>query len=316
MAIRLFQVDAFTSEPFAGNPAPVCLLPEPRADIWMQQVACEMNLSETAFLLEQYDGYSLRRFTPKVEVDLCGHATLAGAQVPWQEDLLGPGQLARFHTRSGLLTAERKGDGLIEIVFPATPAEPSDAPEGLLAALGVMPRYVGMFGSKHLIEVDSEETVRCLCPDFASLRAMPGRGVAVTSASASPRHDFVSRYFAPWVGIDEAPVTGSAHCAPGPFWGKRLEKGRLVAFQASERGGVPHIHLRGERILMGGQAVTISCGELLVYGLEGGRSHRAQGATRKHVGHEGGQRERLRTPRRSRHRRRAHGPLPAWCSRR
>ncbi len=264
MAIRLFQVDAFAHAPFAGNPAAVCLLPEAREDGWMQHVALEMNLSETAFLLEQDDGYSLRWFTPKVEVDLCGHATLASAHVLWQEDLLGSGEPARFHTRSGLLTAERREGGLIEIDFPALSVDEGEASEEMLAALGVTPKQVGMFGSKHLIEVESEEAVRGLRPDFASLRAMSGRGLAVTSVSASPEHDFVSRYFAPWVGIDEDPVTGSAHCALGPYWGKRLEKDRLTAFQASERGGLLHIHLRGERVSIGGRAVTISTGELLV----------------------------------------------------
>ncbi|MBN1315996.1 MAG: PhzF family phenazine biosynthesis protein [Anaerolineales bacterium] len=260
---KLFQVDAFTQEPFAGNPAAVCLLSEPREETWMQQVAFEMNLSETAFLIPEGDGYSLRWFTPKAEVDLCGHATLASAHVLWETGLLKPGRPARFYTRSGLLTAER-AEGLIKLDFPALAEEPACAPPELLAALGVEPCYVGKFGAKVLIEVETEEQVRQLQPDFGALRAMPGRGVVVTSASSSDACDFVSRFFAPWVGVDEDPVTGSAHCCLGPFWGKRLGKDKLLAFQASRRGGMVHIELQGDRVSIGGYAVTILRGELVI----------------------------------------------------
>jgi PhzF family phenazine biosynthesis protein len=263
MAVKLFQVDAFTDKPFAGNPAAVCLLPAPRHEVWMQQVAHEMNLSETACLGEQEDGFSLRWFTPAAEVDLCGHATLASAHILWETDLLKPDEQARFHTRSGWLTAERRGD-LIELNFPALFEEPATAPAGLTAALGVTPKYVGKFGAKYLIEVDTEDMVRRLKPDFHSLRALPERGVTVTSAATSSEYDFVSRYFAPWVGVDEDPVNGSSHCCLGPFWGKRLGKRELKAYQASARGGVIYVRLKNERVYLSGHAVTVLSGELFV----------------------------------------------------
>ena len=262
MATRIYQVDAFTDRAFAGNPAAVCLLSAPRHEAWMLQVAREMNLSETAFLLAQDDGFALRWFTPTTEVDLCGHATLASAQVLWESGVLPSGQPARFHTRSGLLTA-RQNDGLIELDFPALAQTAAPVPPALLAALGVEPVYVGQFGGRYLLQVESEAIVRNLKPDFQALRALPGRGVAVTSVSVSPSYDFVSRYFAPWVGIDEDPVTGSAHCCLGPFWGARLGKERLTAMQASARGGIVHIRLQGERVVLGGHAVTVLRGELL-----------------------------------------------------
>jgi len=262
LVTRLFQVDAFTDRAFAGNPAAVCLLSGPKDETWMQQVAREMNLSETAFLVEQDDGFSLRWFTPTTEVDLCGHATLASAHALWESGVLQAGQPARFHTRSGLLTARQKND-LIELDFPALAQTAATAPLTLLAALGTAPVYVGQFGGRYLLQVESEAIVRNLKPDFPALRAMPGRGVVVTSLSAGPDHDFVSRYFAPWVGIDEDPVTGSAHCCLGPYWGQQLGKNRLSAIQASARGGVIQIRLEGERVVLGGNAVTISRGELL-----------------------------------------------------
>ena len=262
MATRIYQVDAFTDRAFAGNPAAVCLLSAPRHEAWMAQVAREMNLSETAFLFARDDGFALRWFTPTTEVDLCGHATLASAQVLWESGVLPAGQPACFHTRSGLLTA-RQSDGLIELDFPALAQTAAIAPAALLAALGVEPVYIGRFGEKYLLEVESEEIVRRLKPDFQALRALPGRGVVVTSLAATPGHDFVSRYFAPWVGVDEDPVTGSAHCCLGPYWGARLGKERLTAVQASARGGVVHIRLQGERVVLGGHAVTVLRGELL-----------------------------------------------------
>jgi PhzF family phenazine biosynthesis protein len=263
LVITIFQVDAFTQKPFAGNPAAVCLLPAPRDEAWMQHVAREMNLSETAFLCKQEDGFSLRWFTPATEVDLCGHATLASAHVLWESGLLKPGEQARFHTRSGLLTAEHK-EGLVELNFPVLLEEPAIASAELVAALGIEAKYVGRFGARYLLEVETEAVVRGLKPDFHLLRALPGRGVVVTSVSVSGEYDFISRYFAPWVGVDEDPVTGSVHCCLGPFWGRRLEKKRLTAYQASARGGVIHIQLKGERVYLGGCAVTVLRGELLV----------------------------------------------------
>lgn len=261
-AVKLFQVDAFTEKPFSGNPAAVCLLPAPATRDWMQAVAQEMNLSETAFLWRLEEGFSLRWFTPATEVNLCGHATLASAHTLWSAGVLQTDEIAHFHTRSGLLTAEFS-EGYVVLNFPALFEEPASVPAAFLDALGVEPEYVGMFGNKHIIEVASEEMVRNLSPDFAALRQFPGRGVIVTSiAGPSAGYDFVSRYFAPWVGIDEDPVTGSAHCCLGPFWGKRLGKDTLSAYQASARGGMLRVQVLGERVLLFGKAVTVFTGEL------------------------------------------------------
>ena len=262
MGLTIYQVDAFTNRPFAGNPAAVCLLPEPRDDVWMQNVALEMNLSETAFLVERDDGYDLRWFTPAVEVDLCGHATLASAHILWETGELGPEQEARFHTRSGLLTATL-GKDRIEMDFPATPPEPTKAPPVLPQALDVVPSYVGKNTFDYLVEVDSEATVRGLAPDFGLLKELGVRGVMVTSRAEPGEFHIVSRFFAPGAGINEDPVTGSAHSCLGPYWGQRLGKQELVAYQASARGGTVHIRLAGERVLLGGQAVTVLRAELL-----------------------------------------------------
>lgn len=261
MGIAIYQVDAFTDKPFAGNPAAVCILSEPRTESWMQNVAQEMNLSETAFLREQADGFGLRWFTPAVEVDLCGHATLASAHVLWETGMLSAQEQARFHTRSGLLTAERKGEE-IELNFPATPEEPTEAPPGLSEALGVTFRYIGRSKFDYLVEVDSEQVVRSLAPDFALLRRLSIRGIMVTSVATSSGYDFVSRFFAPGAGIDEDPVTGSAHCCLGPYWRARLGKEELVAYQASERGGVLRVRVAADRVYLGGRAVTVLRGEL------------------------------------------------------
>lgn len=263
MSVQIAQVDAFTSRPFAGNPAGVCVLNETRDERWMQQVAREMNLSETAFLQRRGDGaFDLRWFTPTVEVDLCGHATLAGAHRLWEAGVLPPAETARFHTRSGLLTATR-ADDWIELDFPATPDEPSDTPPGLVEGLGVTPRYIGRSRFDFIVELDSEEAVRNLRPDFGQLRTLAARGVIVTSRSRNAERDFVSRYFAPAFGIDEDPVTGSAHCCLGPFWGARLHKTTFLAPQISDRGGVLKVQWDGDRVRLGGQAVTVLRGELL-----------------------------------------------------
>jgi PhzF family phenazine biosynthesis protein len=262
MSIPILQIDAFTDKPFSGNPAAVCLLSDPQEASWMQSVAQEMNLSETAFLLKREDGYSLRWFTPAVEVDLCGHATLASAHALWEMGSLNPQEPARFHTCSGLLIATRQGDE-IELNFPATFDEPVDPPASLIEALGVRPTYVGQNRFDYLVEVSSEDEVRAARPDFARLKMVDARGVMITSRSASPRFDFVSRFFAPVVGIDEDPVTGSAHCCLGPFWQKRLGKDTFTAYQASARGGVVCVRVAGERVYLRGQAVTVLRGELL-----------------------------------------------------
>jgi PhzF family phenazine biosynthesis protein len=221
-----------------------------------------MNLSETAFLLQQSDGFNLRWFTPAVEVDLCGHATLASAHVLWESGHLKTEEQARFHTRSGLLTAERKGIW-IELNFPATPDEPADAPSGLLEALGVTATYIGKNRFDYLIEVGSEDTVRNISPNFSLLATIPARGVIVTSRSPSPNYDFVSRFFAPQVGVNEDPVTGSAHCTLAPYWSTKLGKDEMVGYQASARGGVVRVRVSGNRVYLGGQAVTVLRGELV-----------------------------------------------------
>ena len=262
--MRLLQVDAFTSEPFRGNPAAVCFLDRERDDAWMQSVAAEMNLSETAFLLPRDDGFSLRWYTPAIEVALCGHATLASAHALWEEKLLGASDTARFHTQSGLLTAALTTPW-IELDFPATPEQPSDPPPALLESLGVsVPVYVGRNKFDYLVELESEDAVRNLDPDHAQLRGIPVRGVIVTSRSSSPDYDFVSRFFAPGSGIDEDPVTGSAHCCLTPYWSARLGKDEMTAFQASPRGGVVRVRLAGDRVKLGGRAVTVFRGTLEV----------------------------------------------------
>jgi PhzF family phenazine biosynthesis protein len=264
MAIRIVQVDAFTNKPFGGNPAAVCVLPQPASDEWMRNVAREMNLSETAFLTPHDGGFRLRWFTPAVEVDLCGHATVASAHVLWQDGHLKPSQQARFHTRSGLLLADRRGDW-IELDFPAKTVTAATPPPELLPALGVpQAAFVGKNAFDYLVEVDSEATLRALSPDHTTLRKIPVRGVIATARASGGEYDFVSRFFAPGSGIDEDPVTGSAHCALGPYWGERLGKNEMLAFQASARGGIVRVRLEGDRVLLGGQAVTVMTAELLV----------------------------------------------------
>lgn len=261
MGQSIIQVDAFTAEPFRGNPAAVCVLAEPADETWMQNVATEMNLSETAFLYPQDDGYNLRWFTPVAEVDLCGHATLASAHALWETGHLPADAQARFYTKSGLLTAQRNSDW-IEMDFPAEVAIETPAPPILIEALGVTPAWAGKNRLDYLVEVGDAATLRRLRPNFGLLKTLASRGVIVTSRADSPDFDFVSRYFAPSFGIDEDPVTGSAHCCLGPYWQTRLSKGEFVAYQASPRGGVARVRVNGERVLLAGQAVTVLRGEL------------------------------------------------------
>ena len=263
MPIRIVQVDAFTNRPFAGNPAAVCLLREPRPDQWMRDVAREMNLSETAFLVPQNGGYNLRWFTPAVEVDLCGHATVASAHVLWEDGHIAADCQARFHTRSGLLTADRRGEW-IELDFPAKIATAAEAPEDLLTALRItQARFVGKNVFDYLVEVETETVVRAMAPDHTLLRKIPVRGVIVTAASSSPEFDFISRFFAPGSGVDEDPVTGSSHTALGPYWASILGKTEFTAYQASARGGVVKVRVMGDRVKLSGQAVTVMTGELV-----------------------------------------------------
>jgi PhzF family phenazine biosynthesis protein len=263
MPIRIVQVDAFTNRPFAGNPAAVCVLPEQKPEQWLRDVAMEMNLSETAFLWPRNGEFDLRWLTPAIEVDLCGHATVASAHVLWEDGHLPEGRQARFHTRSGLLTADRKGEW-IELNFPAKiAAQIDDLPE-LLSGLGVkQARFVGKSAFDYFVEIESEEAVRAVSPNFSALRKFSVRGVIVTARSSSAEFDFVSRFFAPGAGVDEDPVTGSAHTALGPYWGEKLGKTEMTGYQASARGGVVRVTLAGERVLLGGQAVTVMTGELL-----------------------------------------------------
>lgn len=259
---RFTQVDAFTDRPFAGNPAAVCLLPSARDTAWMQQVALEMNLAETAFLVRRDDGFDLRWFTPATEVDLCGHATLASAHALWEEGHLKSSESACFHTRSGVLTAT-KLDDLIWLDFPATPVTPAATPAGLEQALGARVEQVGRTVFDYFVQLDTDTSVRSLSPDMVSLARLPVRGVIVTAVSKDGRHDFVSRFFAPQSGIPEDPVTGSAHCALGPFWALRLGRAELAGYQASARGGTVLVRVDGERVHLGGRAVTVLRGEIL-----------------------------------------------------
>jgi len=262
MTQPIMQVDSFTSTAFAGNPAGVCVLERPRDEAWMQLVAREMNVAETAFLHARADDeYDLRWFTPTVEVDLCGHATLASAHVLWESGRLRANTL-RFHTRSGVLTATRR-DGWIDLDFPATPDQPVSAPPGLLEALGVTARYVGRSRFDFLVEVDDEATVVATRPDFRRLATIDARGAIVTSRASTPGVDFVSRFFAPAFGIDEDPATGSAHCCLGPFRAARTGRREFVAHQLSERRGELQVAIDGDRVRLSGRAVTVVRGELL-----------------------------------------------------
>jgi len=262
MSVPVYWIDAFADRPFAGNPAAVCVLDGPIADERMQAIAAEMNLSETAFLHPEAGGYRLRWFTPAVEVDLCGHATLASAFVLWHAGYRDREVPAVFHTRSGELTVRSDGDA-IRMNFPACPARPCAAPPELTAGLGVPLAWVGENGSDLFAEVGSAAVLRDLLPDMARLALLPARGVIVTAAGDAPGVDFVSRFFAPASGINEDPVTGSAHCCLGPYWGARLGKDALTGYQASRRGGTVRVNLLGDRVELGGTAVLIAEGKLL-----------------------------------------------------
>ena len=258
----IVQIDPFTDQPFAGNPAAVCLLTVPRDAAWMQAVAMEKNLSETAFVQRRADGsFDLRWFTPGAEVDLCGHATLASAHLLWEQGHLRPQDAARFHTRSGLLTCTKDG-GWIEMDFPALPAHAIDMPAGIEPVLGAKPLRAARSKWNLLLELGNEAELRAMTPDFAGLKAFSDHGIMVT-AKGSGAFDFVSRYFALSIRVNEDPVTGSAHCTLAPWWGERLGRTRMLAFQASARGGVIRVEPRGERVLLAGQAVTVMEGRLL-----------------------------------------------------
>jgi len=262
----LLQIDAFADAPFTGNPAAVCLLDGPAEAGWMQRVAAEMNLSETAFLHPVEGGYALRWFTPAVEVALCGHATLASAHALYETGRLGPEAPARFHTASGLLTVIPAGEGRLTMDFPATPPVPADdVPDGLAGVFGVTPVWAGRTRFDLFLEVRDEAAVRGLAPDPAAVAALGARGIVVTARADEGRpYDFVSRFFAPGSGIAEDPVTGSAHCALAPFWVERLGREALTGYQASARGGFVGVRVHGDRVALTGRAVTVLRGELVV----------------------------------------------------
>ncbi len=262
MSLPICVVDAFAAEKFQGNPAAVCLLPAAADPVWMQKVAAEMNLSETAFVAPRADGWGLRWFTPTVEVALCGHATLASAHALWGSGRLAEGLPARFHTmESGELVCTRR-DGWIEMDFPSCPAASAAAPVGLAEALGAVPVHVGRSRYDYLCELSDAAAVRALRPDLVALARLPARGVIVT-ARGGGEHDFVSRFFAPSVGVPEDPVTGSAHCTLAPWWAAKLGRTEMRGWQASARGGEVRVRVAGDRVFLGGRAVTVWNGELL-----------------------------------------------------
>ncbi len=261
MGFPIHQVDAFASEVFRGNPAAVCLLSGPVEPGWMQRVAGEMNLSETAFVVPQGQRFGLRWFTPAVEVDLCGHATLASAHVLWSSGQVPADQPVAFETKSGTLVATHES-GWITLDFPAEPASSCDAPEGLIESLGGTVRVVAKNRMDYLVELENDDQVRSLQPDLTRLKTLPVRGVIVTAADTRGEHDFISRFFGPGSGVDEDPVTGSAHCCLAPYWREKLGKDKLRGYQASSRGGEVLVHCRGERVLLQGQARTVFVGEL------------------------------------------------------
>ncbi len=261
MTVPLWIVDAFTGEPFAGNPAAVCLPGKPLSEARMRQVAAEMNLSETAFLVAEGSGYRLRWFTPRVEVDLCGHATLASCHVLWSEGFLPPEQPAIFETRSGRLSARRDGDW-IELDFPARKSTLASPDGAVLRALGCEAVSTWKTADNLLVEVEDPETVRRLAPDLPALGRLTEHGVIVTARGAERGIDFVSRFFAPAVGVDEDPVTGSSHCSLVPFWAGKLGKTEFFARQLSVRGGQLRLKLAEERVVIAGQAITVLRGKL------------------------------------------------------
>jgi len=263
MSFDIYQVDAFAERPFSGNPAGVCILPRQAPEKWMQAVAGEMNVAETAFLVRRDDGaYDLRWFTPTVEVDLCGHATLASAHILWEERHLPAGERARFQTKSGPLVAWGEGD-TIRMDFPSEPVTAAPPPEALAQAVGVPFTFAGKNRMDWLVEVADEAAVLAVRPELRAIAALGVRGVIVTAASASPERDFVSRFFAPAAGVDEDPVTGSAHCALAPYWAGKLGKAALNGYQASARGGTVECTVAGDRVVLGGRAITVLRAKLL-----------------------------------------------------
>ncbi len=261
MEINFFQADAFTTKPFSGNAAGVCVLHDELPVALMQQIAMENNIAETAFVVKNQDGFNLRWFTPTVEINLCGHGTLGTAHILWEEGILPENEIAKFHTKSGLLTAVKNGSW-IEMDFPALFSKPKELPEDIVSALGIKP-INHTFSDRYIIEVASEHEVRNADPDFGILKKYDA--VVLTSkADKDSPYDFISRSFAPKHGIDEDPVTGSSHCALTPYWGEKLNKTEMFAYQASARGGEVKLKLKGDRVMLCGQAITVLRGNLSV----------------------------------------------------
>lgn len=260
MSLPLFIVDAFADRPFGGNPAAICLLDRQRDDAWLQALANEMNLSETAYALPRGDAWSLRWFTPTVEVDLCGHATLATSHILWETGRLKSDLPAVFHTRSGQLVC-KQADRWIAMDFPAAPPHEVEAMPDLVEGLGVKPLWVGRSSMDVVACLESEQAVRAVVPNQTALARIKCRGILITARSAGS-YDFVSRSFFPRLGVPEDPVCGSAHCCLGPMWSERLGKADLVGHQVSQRGGVVRVQCRGERVTLSGRAITTLRGEL------------------------------------------------------
>ena len=259
---KIYQVDAFTREKFKGNPAIICLLEHPADDHWMQDIASEMNLSETAFVLPIANGFNLRWFTPTTEVDLCGHATLAAAHILYESGIVPPNEQVRFDTRSGLLVVYRQEEMLV-MDFPSEPPKQIPVTPAIHRAFGVNPLYLGKNRMDMLVHVSDPDSVTEFNPDFYELAEFPVRGIILTSKSDDPRFDFISRFFAPRVGINEDPVTGSAHCCLGPYWSELLGKTDLLGYQASARGGEVRVHVLPSSVTLSGHAVTIMYGQLV-----------------------------------------------------
>jgi PhzF family phenazine biosynthesis protein len=259
--MKIYHVDSFTDNIFSGNPAGVCILESERSAEWMQNVAMELNLSETAFLVRNGNVFNLRWFAPAGEVDLCGHATLASAHILSETGLLGKKETASFMTKSGLLKARNKGD-IIELDFPVEDDSATDMPEFLVEALGTEPLYVGKNRMDYIVELSTADEVADLKPELSILKKIDTRGVIVTARSINPEYDFVSRFFAPRLGIDEDPVTGSAHCCLGPYWQRKLDKSEFNAYQVSKRGGSLNVRVDNGRVFIGGKAVTVLVAEM------------------------------------------------------
>lgn len=256
-------INAFASEPFSGNPAAVCILERDIEDDLKQQIAMEINLSETAFVVSGEDGFNLRWFTPLTEVDLCGHATLAAAHIIWEEDIVKSNEIIKFFTRSGEIGVKME-DGLISMGFPTEPVIPVENTEEVAKCINSQILYAARNRFDYLLEIATEDELKRLVPDFSAISGLDSRGLIVTCRSDSGDWDFASRFFAPRVGINEDPVTGSAHCALGPYWSSKLGKIDLTGFQASQRGGLVYVKIKEKKVILGGKAVTVMQGNLFV----------------------------------------------------